>query len=161
MSINKVFLGRSHAQSLLTPCLGPLLRHTAEAGGCDRGPMAHSRDPLKCNLDSRWLYSWLIHECFMTQKEPEQNLWKATHNLYWSCKVFPHSVPMWFVWAEPSSRAGIMTKPCQSQFSNHSSLKATQCFPMSINHRTFVETIGNRNFFFWDDFVVVVVVVVV
>ena len=27
--------------------------------------------------------------------------------------------------------------------------------------RTFVETIGNRNFFFWDDFVVVVVVVVV
>ena len=115
-----------------------------------------SRDPLKCNLDSRWLYSWLIHECFMTQKEPEQNLWKATHNLYWSCKVFPHSVPMWFVWAEPSSRAGIMTKPCQSQFSNHSSLKATQWFPMSINHRTFVETIGNRNFFFWDDFVVVV-----
>ena len=53
---------------------------------------------------------------------------------------------MWFVWAKPSSRAGIKTKPSQSQFSNYSSLKATQCFPVSINHRTFVETVGNRIF---------------
>ena len=27
-------------------------------------------------------------------------------------------------------------------------LKATQHFPVSINHRTFIETTGKRNFFF-------------
>ena len=30
-------------------------------------------------------------------------------------------------------------------------LKATRLFLVSINHRTFVETIGKRNIFFWDD----------
>lgn len=39
-------------------------------------------DPLKCSLDSGWLYSWLICGCFFTQKEFDKNFWRAIHNLY-------------------------------------------------------------------------------
>ena len=126
---------------------------------------AHANLNCKRYWENWPILSFLLGHFFKLGQVFQTKLWTDGSDLdpsVWPhCKVFPHSVPMWFVWAEPSSRAGIMTKPCQSQFSNHSSLKATQCFPMSINHRTFVETIGNRNFFFWDDFVVVVVVVVV
>lgn len=63
-------------------------------------------------------------------------------------KAFSHCFPVWFVWVDPSSRAGIWPSPNNYNFLVILYWKQLRS-PVSINHRTFVAK--EKRFFVWDN----------